>query len=189
MMYQEEYKVNYNYTTKRLVVKEWHAFNPQELGHPSLESIVQKLLVPEVTRTFPVMWQGNYDTTRARFWIDEINSDSKGLLAVEKNTNMPIGIVTFFREGDRRSGTNLRLGYLLSKAMWDNGYGTELVQGFIDLCKERNISTVLAGVAPDNIASIRVLEKNDFSTQNTDANGSSLLYVHHLAGKTITESA
>ena len=172
--------MNYNYTTKRLIVKEWHSFDPQELNHPDLASIVQSLLVPEVTRTFPALWQGSYDKRRAGFWIDEIDEDSKGLLAVEKEFNMPIGIIIFFREGDGRHGKKLRLGYLLSKAMWDNGYGTELVQGFMYLCKEHSISTVVAGVAPDNIASIRVLEKNNFLTQKDNTNGRAILYEHHF---------
>lgn len=179
-MYQEEYTLNYNYTTKRLIVKKWHSFDPKELNHPDLSSIVESLLVPEVTKTFPPIWQGTYDKKRAAFWIEEIDSDSKGLLAVEKEFNIPIGLIIFYREGARKDGTKLRLGYLLSKAMWDNGYGTELVQGFMDLCKTNKVSSVLAGVDPDNIASIRVLEKNNFLTQRTDSNGRSLLYEHRF---------
>ncbi len=180
-MYLKEYKVKYHYTTERLIVKEWHAFDPKELDHPDLESIVQKLLEPEVTKTFPALWRGSYDKRRARFWIDEINSDANGLLAVEKDSNQPIGIVTFFKEGDSKNGTNYRLGYLLSKVMWNNGLGTELVQGFMQLCKELNISAVLAGVDPENIASIRVLEKNNFLTQNNDSNRNVLLYAHRFS--------
>ena len=122
------------------------------------------------------MWQGHYDKRRTKAWIQELDSDAKGLLAVEKETNQPIGIINFFRVGDRSRGTYFRLGYLLPKVMWNNGFATELVEGFIHWCKENNISTVLAGVAPDNIASIRVLEKNNFSKEATDANGKDLLF-------------
>lgn len=177
-MYYEEYKLNYEFTTKRLIVKGWHSFEPKELDQPDLVTIVEKILVPDVTKTFPVMWQGDYDKKRTKAWIQELDSDSKALLAVEKDTNKPIGIINFFRVGDRSKGNYFRLGYLLSKVMWDNGFATELVEGFIHWCKENEISTVLAGVDPDNIASIRVLEKNNFSTEARDGNGRDLLYAY-----------
>ena len=179
-MYYEEYRLNYNFKTNRLTVKEWHSFEPKELEEPDLESIVQDLLVPEVTKRFPVMWRGDYDKRRAKFWIQERDSESKTLLAVEKETKKPLGYINFFREGDSSHGTYLRLGYLVSKAMWNNGLATELVEGFIHWCKENSVSTVLAKVDPDNIASIRVLEKNDFLTKRTDTNGISLLFVYDL---------
>lgn len=175
-MYYEEYKMNYDFTTKRMIVKEWHSFEPKELNEPDLVNIVEEILVPDVTKTFPPMWRGNYDKRRAKFWIEERDSESKTLLAVEKDTNKALGLINFFKVGDRSRGTYLRLGYLLSKAMWDKGFGTELVDGFIHWCKENNISTVLAGVDPDNTASIRVLEKNNFLTETTDSNGIRLLF-------------
>ena len=177
-MYYEEYKVNYHYTTKRLIVKDWHSFEPKELHQPDLVNIVEEILVPEVTKRFPVMWRGNYDKKRAKAWIYERDCESKTLLAVEKETKKALGYISFFREGDRSRGTYLRLGYLVSKVMWNNGLATELVEGFIHWCKENNISTVLARVDPDNTASIRVLEKNNFLTQTTDANGISLLFTY-----------
>jgi len=180
-MYYEEYKLNYYYTTERLIVKEWHSFEPQELNEPDLETIVEEILVPDVTKTFPPMWRGDYDKKRAKFWIQERDSESKTLLAVEKETNKALGFINFFKVGDRSRGTYLRLGYLLSNVMWDKGFGTELVDGFIHWCKENNISTVLAGVEPDNIASIRVLEKNNFLAETTDANGTTRLFVYDFS--------
>ena len=161
-MYYEEYKLNYKYTTNRLIVKEWSSFEPKELEQPDLVNIVEEMLVPDVTKRFPVMWRGDYDKKRAKFWIQERDSESKTLLAVEKETKKPLGYINFFKEGDRSRGTYLRLGYLVSKAMWNNGLATELVEGFIHWCKENSVSTILARVESDNIASIRVLEKITF---------------------------
>lgn len=179
-MYYEEYKMDYKFTTNRLTVKEWHSFEPTELHEPELVNIVEEMLVPDVTERFPVMWRGNYDKRRAKFWIQERDSESKTLLAVEKETKKALGYLSFFREGDRSRGTYLRLGYLVSKVMWNNGLATELVEGFIHWCKENNVSTILARVDPDNRASIRVLEKNNFLTQRTDSNGISLLFEYNL---------
>ena len=172
--------MNYHYTTDRLIVKEWHSFGSKELHQPNLENIVEEMLVPEVTKRFPIMWRGDYDKKRAKFWIQERDSESKTLLAVEKETKKALGYINFFKEGSRSHGTYLRLGYLVSRAMWNNGLATELVEGFIEWCKENNIATIVAGVDPDNKASIRVLEKNNFLTQTTDANGIRLLFEYDL---------
>lgn len=175
-----EYKLNYDFTTKRLIVKDWHSFDPNEFDQPDFESIVEEMLVPEVTKRFPVMWRDSYDKKRAKFWIQDRDSESKTLLAVKKETKEPLGYINFFRVGEQSKGTYLRLGYLISKVVWNNRLATEMVDGFIDWCKENNISTILAGVEPDNIASIRVLEKNNFLTQERDANGQHILFVYDL---------
>ena len=185
-MYYEECKMDYNFTTERLIVKEWRSFEPAELDQPDLVTIVEDILVPEVTNTFPVMWQGNYDKKRTKAWIEDRNSECKSLLAVDKETKTPIGIINFFKVGAKSIGRNregvtyLRLGYLLSKAMWDKGFATEFVEGFVHWCKENDIAAILAAVDPDNIASIRVLEKNKFLTQSTDSNGIHLLFAYDL---------
>ena len=179
-MYYEEYKLNYHFTTQRLIVKEWHSFEPKELEQPDLVEIAENILVPEVTHRFPIMWRGNYNKKRAKAWIQDRDSESKTLLAVEKETKKAIGFINFFKVGDMSRGTYLRLGYLLSKVTWNNGFATEFVEGFIHWCKENNISTILARVEPDNIASIRVLEKNNFYTETTDSDGKSLLFEYKL---------
>ena len=178
--------MDYNFTTERLMVKEWRSFEPQELNQPDLVTIVEKILVPDVTKTFPVMWRGDYNRKRAEAWIQERDSESKTLLAIEKDTKKPIGFINFFKVGakslgkNRSEGTYFRLGYLLSKVMWNNGFATEFVEGFLHWSKENNVSTILARVDPDNIASIRVLEKNNFLTQTTDTDGTSLLFLYDL---------
>ena len=59
--------------------------------------------------------------------------------------------------------TDVRLGYLLSEAAWGKGLASEMVNGFVCWClKETSISSITGGVALDNPASKRVLEKNGF---------------------------
>lgn len=172
--------MNYEFNTQRLIVKRWHAFNPEELKQPELVDIVHNMLDPDVTKTFPVMWQGTYSKERTQSWIEEHDAESKALLAIEKNTKKPIGIITFFNVGDRRNGLNLRLGYLVSKVMWNKKFGTELIEGFTHWCRENNIASILAGVAIDNTHSIRILEKNNFSMEKPEGNGNTLLYVYKV---------
>jgi RimJ/RimL family protein N-acetyltransferase len=172
--------LNYDFTTKRLIVKEWHSFEPKELEQPDLVEIIEDILEPEITKTFPIMWRGKYDKKRAKAWIDERDSEAKTLLAVEKDTKKAVGFINFFREGDRSKGDYFRIGYVVSTVKWGKGVATELVESFVHWCKENNVSTVTAAVDPDNVASIRVLQKNNFSTEKTNTNGRSLLFYYDL---------
>ena len=168
----------YHFNTKRLIAKEWHSFEEEELSQPNLVDIIENILVPDVTKTFPRMWRGNYDRKRAEGWIEDIDSEAKTVLAIDKETKNAIGFLNFYHVGNRRTATNFHVGYVVSREMWSQGFGTEFVEGFIDWCKENNVSTVSAKVEADNIASIRVLEKNNFLAEAKELKGTSHLFVY-----------
>lgn len=54
------------------------------------------------------------------------------------------------------------LGYVLDKACWRQGYGTEMVQGMIDFACRRGGRVFTADVAKDNAASNALLRKLGF---------------------------
>jgi ribosomal-protein-alanine N-acetyltransferase len=77
-------------------------------------------------------------------------------------------MILFEMEAEGSCGTEVRLGYLVSEASWGQGFASELVDGFIGWCrKHTSISSIAGGVAPDNPASKRVLEKNGFQLVQT----------------------
>lgn len=55
-----------------------------------------------------------------------------------------------------------RLGYCFAKDEWGKGYATEACKRIIDLAKESGVRKLVAPVHPDNITSIRVMEKCGF---------------------------
>lgn len=154
--------MNYDIDTDRLLINDWHYFDPKKLGQNDLAEIISNLLTRDTTQHFPCMWQGNYSKKRAEYWITERDNEAKTLLAVHKQTNTAVGYLSFFKTGDNTEGTKLNIGYLCSHELWGNGLATELVEGFIDWCKKNSIHTITAAVDFDNIASMRVLEKNNF---------------------------
>ena len=75
--------------------------------------------------------------------------------------------------------TDVRLGYLLAEQAWGRGLASELVGGFV-CWYEANpaIRHLVAGVDQDNVASVRVLEKNGFvPSVRTDESGTELTFV------------
>ena len=153
------------FETKRLLVKEWHSLLPGDYQRHQLSDVVVEILTEPVTRSLPEPWQGMYTIERAREWIKERDNEGTTLLVIDKLTPKAIGLMilveTELQEGN--GGTEVRLGYLLSEATWGKGIASELVNGFVSWCRERTwISSIAGGVALDNPASSRVLEKNGF---------------------------
>ena len=67
--------------------------------------------------------------------------------------------------GDRE----VRLGYLLAEDAWGQGIASELVSGFVGWCREQtSVSSIAGGVALDNPASRRVMQKNGFELVQRD---------------------
>ncbi|MBL1419898.1 MAG: GNAT family N-acetyltransferase [Alphaproteobacteria bacterium] len=76
------------------------------------------------------------------------------------------------------------LGYRVAKNQTGQGLATKLTANLINLAKTHNLKTLTAHTTTTNIASIRVLEKNNFkhtkTTKNaTILNGQSLDFTHY----------
>ena len=161
---------NCNFDTDRLLVREWHSLRPSDWQPQDLAHVVASMLTEPVTRSLPPSWQGNYTIERAREWIRERDQEGATLLIVNKLTYQAIGLMVLFEmeaEGDNGE-VEVRLGYLLSEASWGMGFASELVDGFVNWCREQTpISSISGGVSADNLASKRVLHKNGFQLVQT----------------------
>ena len=67
-------------------------------------------------------------------------------------------IASFLRDGKRE------VGYWIDRALWGRGIASEALSAFLRLEQRRPL---LAGVAPHNVASLRVLEKCGFRLAKT----------------------
>lgn len=66
------------------------------------------------------------------------------------------GIYNSFNNTER-----LEIGYILSSAFWNQGYGTEICTGLLNYCfKTLETKTVVARMYSNNIGSVRVAEKS-----------------------------
>ena len=115
-------------------------------------------------------WAGDPETTRSLFWDHYADPESarRFLVSVaEKHEwfmaicvgGVPVGAVTLDR-GTGRARLRAELGYVVARPHWGRGVATEavrlaLARGFGEL----GVSRIEACVDPENIGSIRVLEK------------------------------
>lgn len=166
--------MDYSYSTNRLVVREWHSVSSDEWDQENLAIVVKNILTPQVTQSLPPAWQGSYTLERANNWIKERDEEGVTLVVFEKSTRSPIGFIILFESA---RGKDLRLGYLLTEPTWGKGFATELIEGFVEWCENNDVSTVTGGVESDNIASIRVLEKNKFVCESHTDNNADQMYV------------
>jgi len=140
----------------------WHARSACPGRGADLAEIVTRILTESVTRTLPPSWAGPYSVERARQWIARRDAEGPVLLAVDRGTGEPAGLVILF-EIESDAGIEVRIGYLLTESFWGLGLATELVEGFVQWCRGRSrIHSLAAGVARDHPASRRVLEKAGF---------------------------
>ncbi len=150
------------FETQRLEVRDWHSESWSAELKSNLPATVAGMLTASVTRSLPDAWHGDFTPKRGRDWIEERDGEGATLLVAESDAKEPVGLVMLF-ELDTDDGVEVRLGYLLAEAAWGKGFATELVAGLIAWCRRQaGVTSIAGGVARDNPASKRVLEKNGF---------------------------
>ena len=160
---------NCTFESDRLLVTPWHLIESHQWLEISLESVVVDLLTESVTRLLPPPWQGDYTAERAREWIEERDSEGSTLLIVEKSSKEPIGLMILFAAEDG-ADVEMRIGFLFAESTWGKGFASELLGGFIDWCRTQPvIKSIAGGVAPDNMASKRVMEKHGFRSVEAES--------------------
>ncbi len=151
------------FETDRLLVQEWRVVSSHDWHQQDLAHVVAAMLTEPVTRSLPPSWQGDYSVERAREWVKERDDEGPTLLIIDKSTKHVVGLMILFETDAEDGGVEVRLGYLLSEPVWGQGFASELVRGFVGWCRQQaSISSIAGGVAQDNPASKRVLEKSGF---------------------------
>ena len=161
------------FETERLIVDEWHSLSPTD---EDLARSVMAILTPSVSQSLPDGWQGEYSVERAAQWIKERDQESTNLLILDRSSKQAVGLMIVFTSGDEPIGQVVRIGYMLEETAWGQGVGTELLRGFVQWCKTAEVSSIIGGVDPDNVASQRVMEKAGFMVQPGKASDSELFY-------------
>ena len=158
-----------SFSTIRLDILGVHAPEFQDKHTSNLPYALAAMMSEAVTDSLPPPWQGAYTSARAEKWLKmRAEEDTIMLAIIERSRNSIIGLMILHElDSDDTDTTTVRLGYFLSEEEWGKGYASELVQGFAVWCRAHQPMTVMAGVANDNSASIRVLTKCGFVREKT----------------------
>lgn len=142
------------YTTKRLLVRK---LIPEDFE--PFHQMQSNINVMKFVRGKPMTYDENkaelpkliefYDKKGNDFWIYAI---------VRKEDNTFVGTVALVKDKNNAD----EIGYRFLERYWGNGYGTEVFQGLIEYCKLIGLEKIIACVASDNKASLRMIKNEGF---------------------------
>ena len=168
-----------HFETERLQVASWR--NPID-GYPEENDFADKvvsIMTPTVTGSLPEGWQDIDRREKAADWI-KARADESTFLTVQLLPSKELVGFLFLHEAVRSANglIDLKIGYLLSEMTWGKGLGSELIDGLVTWCERAgDIASVSGGVDAENLASIRVLEKNGFRKVTTDATPEAVVFL------------
>ena len=145
----------FSFVTPRLVIQ------PIENAASIEPEAIVKTLTPKATAQLPSDWQTINTMQAAQAWLTQRLVEGMVYKILEKNSRELIGFL-FLYEMKNSIGMDMRLGYLLSEQYWGKGLGNELINGLITECRHQDVTTLIAGVTKENVASAKVLTKNGF---------------------------
>ncbi|ESP91209.1 GNAT family N-acetyltransferase [Pseudoalteromonas luteoviolacea] len=151
------------------------------LETPECATSIVKILTPSVVSFLPQDWQSPPQDCDAHHWLNGKLKEAEIYIAVPKSSPLnstfhPIGLAIVHSEQ-----YSAHLGYLVAEQDWGKGYGTELLSGVMGYLRQNTpIKTVHAGVDPNNLGSIRALEKCRFELAQTSVAGRNAFYIHRF---------
>jgi [ribosomal protein S5]-alanine N-acetyltransferase len=165
---------NASYLRKNLEAKNYfHEFKPIEterliirtMNQDDLDALFTIMSDSEVVnQTAALELQSDISETKVLLdsIMDEYSKKSTPewvMLAIaDKQTQKMLGFCCYF--GYTPTFARLEFGYTLSRSSWGKGYATEASRGFIDfIFKTMGVNRIEATVYPENIPSVKVLEK------------------------------
>lgn len=128
----------------------------------SNEKVVE-IFSDKVTEYLPIDWKGISQREKPVQWIDDKMKD--GMLCSIKFNNSPelIGFLFLYGIDSQIQPKEIRIGYVISEKHWGKGIASEVINALVKFFyKQGDISSIVGGVEPDNLASIKVLTKNGF---------------------------
>ena len=132
---------------------------------------IPPLLTPTVVENLPRHFSGIDSKTTAQAWLERMLRESCLFLVKSKSD----GLIGFLFASSEK-GRDAHIGYLLSEDTWGKGFGTELLQGFIEYVSQSTTwDKLIGGVSQDNAASAHLLKKLGFVEQ-PGRNGNVVFY-------------
>lgn len=147
-----------DFKTERLNVDRISTLSPkiaEDLGH---------ILTPNVTEFLPPSAQLACFDGDVAAWVSHQQSEGATLMLITCDGS-GIGLV-MLHNGDQGEAM---IGYMFAQTAWGRGYASELVLGLVSMLQASGFQNAYGGVADQNPASARVLEKAGFELVSQQA--------------------
>ena len=148
-----------DWSSARLRVTSWRVEMESAQLRASVGAALPSILTPAVLAHLPPSFAVTGDTDA---WIDARMRESAVHSVRDRATGALLGLLILAQADTSGPVADLHLGYLLAEQAWGKGLASELLAGFVEAMKRQGCWRVLGGVARDNPASARVLEKAGF---------------------------
>jgi RimJ/RimL family protein N-acetyltransferase len=126
------------------------------------EKIVE-IFSDKVTEYLPVDWKGISQRKRPVQWIQDKMKDGMLCSIKLKHSRELIGFLFLYGVDSQVQSRDVRIGYVISEKYWGKGIVSKVIHALVEFfCEKGNVSSIIAGVEPGNLASIKVLTKNGF---------------------------
>ncbi|MGF1760035.1 GNAT family N-acetyltransferase [Photobacterium sagamiensis] len=159
-----------SFETDRLKVSNVLSVLNQSVSEAELSDIALTILTPNVTQSLPPEFQSVQCVESASKWINEMVTNSHFLIIQCSESHQIIGFIFLYEFAQKKSGSNVHIGYLLGERFWGNGYANEFMVGLIEWCnRSQLVSKLLGGVDVGNAQSIKLLENNGFKEATDDS--------------------
>ena len=122
------------------------------------------------------------DENQAKTYIERIQNtpDFEYMTVTLKEDNIPIGVVSLIK---RTEYEHPDIGYALLPPYMKQGYAYEATSSLVKQVWDSRVTTCLLAITkPDNLSSLRLLEKLGFSRSESDNDD---LAIYRFFGKTI----
>lgn len=180
--------VKAGFDTARLSLRDWQPVLAAPASRAILESDLQKILTPPVLRSLPEPLQlaSRHETAH---WVNARAQESDVLLVRQKGNGALTGLVIMASLAEPGAkAADLHLGYLLGEGFWGLGYASEIIQGLVAALKalppNERPTRILGGVALDNPASARVLQKAGFVRAGQQPEDETQMFVFEMSAPT-----
>lgn len=153
----------------------------QELLQAELND--QTFLSAELQARVPNNWPPEfYDTQALNFTLNQLEGNPEHVgwwswyivLKTNPEGRVLIGVGGF--KGAPDESNNVEVGYSILPEFQNQGYASEAVAGWTNWVAKQGVRSLTAETLPELVASIRVLEKNDFTYQGEGSEEGVILY-------------
>ena len=114
-----------------------------------------------------------YTEADADWWLGMVarNDGKEGVWRAIVVDGQVVGSISVERIADKSHAVG-SIGYMILTPFWSQGIGTEAVRQICGIAfRELVLERIIGEVFPENLASARVLEKNDFQLERTKIGG------------------